>query len=137
MARRRKRKRNIPRDKSEVPTSKLEDKFETILNLIGLQPKIHYERQYYVKDVWGYFDFKIKRKNILIEVDGDYWHCNPDTKHKKPITEAQKRTLIKDKMKNDWCRKNKVKLLRFWETEINEEPEKVIVKLKKAIFPKE
>ena len=73
-------------------------------------------------------------KKILIEVDGDYWHCNPNGKFPQPIYEAQKANLIQDKVKEVWCLNNEFKLLRFWEKDINERPEWVIDELKKQLL---
>lgn len=59
--------------KPEYGTSKLEDKFA---NIILEQLNIQYQRQYKAKDIGRFFDFIIKTpqsKNVLIEVDGDYW----------------------------------------------------------------
>ena len=124
MAKKRLKRRNSKR--SQIATSKLEDKFEMMLILLGMKKGIHYERQHHIPAIYSYFDFKILKRNILIEVDGDYWHCNPNTKHALPITEAQIKTVMKDRIKNDYCRRNKIKLYRFWETDINNTPEKVL-----------
>lgn len=77
--------------------------------------------------------YKIKGKNILIEVDGDYWHCNPNSKFSEPIYETQKGNLIQDKIKEQWCIDNGYKLLRFWESDINTKPEEIIKTLKKEL----
>jgi very-short-patch-repair endonuclease len=75
----------------------------------------------------------ISGKNFLIEVDGDYWHCNPNTKYSTPIYAAQKKNLIQDEIKNNWCLDNKYKLLRFWESDINNNTEKIIKFLKEEL----
>lgn len=117
-----------------IPNSKLEDKFEEILNnVFGLRLNIDYYRQFYVKDIRGLFDFKISGKNILIEIDGDYWHCNPDSKFKIPIFEAQIKNLKKDSIKNDWCIDNGYQLFRFWENDINNNINDVIDRLKNIL----
>lgn len=112
-------------------TSKLEEIFNNILkNDLNLIENKDYHRQHYVREIKGIFDFKISNKKILIEVDGDFWHCNPNTKHKEAIYEAQKSNLIQDEIKNKWCETNNYKLLRFWETDINDNRDKVIEQLK-------
>lgn len=114
-----------------VPKSKLEDKFEEILiNSFGFKLNVDYYRQFYVRDIKALFDFKISGKNILIEIDGDYWHCNPNTKFKEPIYEAQKNNLQKDEIKNKWCSDNNFILIRIWESDINNNLENVIERLK-------
>jgi very-short-patch-repair endonuclease len=114
--------------------SKLEDKFIDLLEkYLGLTEHEHYHRQHYVRDIKGLFDFKISGKKILIEVDGDFWHCNPNTKFSEPVYEAQKGNLRQDKIKEQWCVNNGYKLLRFWELDINNKPEEVINELKKEL----
>lgn len=52
-------------------TSKLETNISEVLNDLS----ISYTTQYPLKG--KLFDFRISNTNILIEVNGDYWHCNP------------------------------------------------------------
>ena len=114
--------------------SKLEDTFKDILfNEFGFIDDVDYNSQYYIREIKSLYDFKIKGKNILIEVDGDFWHCNPNTKFNVPVYAAQKSNLIQDEIKNNWCVDNGFKLLRFWETDINNNPDTVIETLKKYL----
>lgn len=110
--------------------SKIEDIINIILISFGLKENIDYERQSYVRDIKSYYDFKIFKNNIFIEVDGDFWHCNPNTKHKQPTYEAQFKNLKKDKIKNNWCNENNYTLIRFWEDDINNNLDNVINTLK-------
>jgi very-short-patch-repair endonuclease len=114
--------------------SKLEETFVNILNANLLMTEHHdFHRQYYIREIKALFDFKISGKNIFIEVDGDFWHCNPNSKFKEPIYEAQKSNLMQDKVKEEWCLKNGFKLLRFWESDINNKQEEVIKILQKEL----
>lgn len=91
--------------------SKLEKEFKSLLNLIDVE----YIFQYAVN---GYnYDFYIPSKNILIEVDGDWWHCN-EALGFTPIHECQKHTIEHDKVKNKVAEENGYTLLRFWEHDI-------------------
>ena len=91
--------------------SKLEKEFQAILNGLG----ISYIFQYIVN---GYnYDFYIPDKNILIEVDGDWWHCNPEL-NIQPVYESQKHTIEHDLIKNKIALDNGYQLLRFWEHDI-------------------
>lgn len=115
--------------------SKLEEYFknEFLINGLKLNEKEGFYHQFYVREIKSLYDFKISGKNILIEIDGDYWHCNPNTKFAIPTYVAQKKNLIQDEIKNKWCLDNNYKLLRFWESDINNNPDKVIEILKKTI----
>jgi len=109
--------------------SNIEKYFSTLMDGCG----IDYHQQFYVREIKSLYDFKIKGKNILIEVDGDFWHCNPNTKHKIPVIEHQRKNLIRDGIKSDWCVDNGYTLLRFWESDINDNPEWVIEEIKKYL----
>jgi very-short-patch-repair endonuclease len=114
-------------------TSKLETIFNNLLIDLGLKENVNYNRWHYVKSIKAFYDFHIFEKNILIEVDGDFWHCNPNTKDSIPKYNSQNKNLIKDEIKNNWCKENNIKLLRFWEKDINEKPEEIISILKKEL----
>jgi len=107
------------RENDYTVKSKLEEVINDILIEFGLVEEVDYQRQYYVRPIKSYFDFKIVKTNTLIEIDGDFWHCNPDTDFKEPVYECQFKNLEKDKVKDEWCNENKITLIRFWESDIN------------------
>lgn len=109
-------------------TSKLEIKFEKILNDLD----ILYSKHFYAKPIVAFYDFYLPKFNVIIEVDGDFWHCNP-LNFPKPIYESQKQNLERDKEKNKWAKENGFKLLRFWENDINNNPEKIIKELSSLV----
>lgn len=78
--------------------------------------EIKYEKEAIVS-VWS-FDFYLPELDIYIEVDGDYFHTNPKIYPNGPSTKTQKINWYRDKKKNQYCVDNKIKLLRFWESEI-------------------
>lgn len=47
-------------------------------------------------------DFYIPARNLVIEVDGDYWHTKP-------------KIAAKDRQKNGWMRANGYEIVRIWE----------------------
>ena len=96
-------------------TSKLEKTFANILDLLDIE----HHQFFYAKEIKAFYDFYLPKYNIIIEVDGDFWHCNPDSKHNIPKYETQKRNLIKDSIKSQWAIDNGYTLLRFWENDIN------------------
>jgi hypothetical protein len=114
--------------------SKLEDKFvKILLDEFNLIEEIDYYRQYYVREIKSLYDIKIKGKQIMIEIDGDFWHCNPNSNFSEPIYDVQKNNLKQDIVKNEWCDKNNIKLLRFWETDIKTNRAEVVKILKKEL----
>jgi len=73
------------------------------------------------------FDFFLTDFNIYIEVDGDYFHSNPNTRWPNgPKTKTQIKNAARDKKKNKYCEKNNLRLIRFWEDDIMNHEEKVI-----------
>lgn len=104
----------------------LEEKFESILNLMGLKSEFQYVYKHRL------FDFCLLDFNILIEVDGDFYHCHPE-KYPEPVYEVQKITLKNDNYKNQICKESNIPLFRYWEKDINERPEWVITDLKEKI----
>ena len=88
---------------------------------------INFEPQYPVN---GYlYDFYIKDKNTLIEVDGDWFHFNKK-KHNKITSVVQENTINNDKIKNNIAKKEGYNLIRFWEDDINNNLVNVINTLK-------
>jgi very-short-patch-repair endonuclease len=94
-------------------TSKLEKTFANILDLLDIK----YQQFFYAKEIKAFYDFYIPEHNLIIEVDGDFWHCNPD-KFPNPEYTTQKRNIQRDKIKTQWAIINGYKILRFWENDI-------------------
>jgi very-short-patch-repair endonuclease len=98
----------------KVKRSGLEYKFEGVLQIL----EIEYIHSYYIENIGKIYDFYLPKFNILIEVDGDFWHCNP-SKYMEPICKTQELNLKNDEFKNQWAQDNNYKILRFWEDDIN------------------
>ncbi len=111
--------------------TKLEERFEKILTGLGLIEDVDYKYQHQVSS--AIFDYLIIKKNIIIEVDGDFHHCNPNSIHKIPIYPIQIKSVGNDIRKNLIAEEYNIKLLRFWETDINTKPEEVIIRLKQEL----
>ena len=123
-------KKNIARSKKPHPkygTSKLEKKFaKDFLEKLGVE----YEEQFEARDIKRYFDFKLEGR-ILIEVDGSYWHSYG--KVYEEMNPIQKRNARVDEIKNKWAHSNGYKLIRIWEHDINNNPQKVFEVLRKEL----
>jgi len=98
----------------KVKRSNLEYKFEGILDILGYQ----YQHSYYIPDIKKIYDFYLPYYNTFIEIDGDFWHCNPDTKFAIPECKSQELNLINDQFKNEWAVNNGYKIIRIWENDI-------------------
>lgn len=71
------------------------------------------------------YDFIIHEKRILIEVNGDYWHGNPNSFNingsdgKRKLNDIQLKKMEKDKLKLEFATKHNFKIIYIWEEEIN------------------
>jgi very-short-patch-repair endonuclease len=89
--------------------------------------------QYFIveNNVCKSYDFKIKGKPIIIEVDGDYWHGNPKSNSKFfKINEVRKN----DKLKDEIAKLRGIKVLRFWESDIKANPD-IVVNVVNSLMP--
>lgn len=71
------------------------------------------------------YDFIIRHRRILIEVQGNYWHGHPDmynedgTDGKKKLNYTQRKNIERDKLKEQFAIEKNFKLIYIWESEIN------------------
>jgi len=81
------------------------------------------------------FDFHLLNTNILIEVDGDYYHANPKLFQK--LNKMQLEMKERDIKHNEVAKENNFVLLRFWEDDIlnneNEVKEKICYVIKEKV----
>lgn len=114
---------------SEQDGSGLETYFRT--NFLD-KLNIEYVQQFEAKDIGRFYDFMIPGKNILIECDGSYFHCDPRI-YDKPISSTQKHNVKVDEIKNKWALLHGFCLIRVWEEDIKKNPQKVIEDITKHI----
>ena len=116
-------KKNIERSKKPHPkfgTSKLEKKFaKDFLKKLGLK----YKEQYYAESIKRYYDFYLTDYKVLIEIDGDFYHGYGKVYEEK--SPMQKKNERVDNIKNEWAGMHGIPLIRIWEHDINNNPEKV------------
>lgn len=116
------------KDGVKIGTSKLEEKFaREFLDKL----RVKYVRQWPMGKTGRFCDFAIEGHNILIEVDGDYYHGYGLLYEK--MDAIQKHNNAVDRYKNQWALEHNFKMVRFWEHEIRKEPSKVMAKLKRLL----
>ena len=121
-------RKNIERSQKPHPkygTSKLEKIFEN--EILG-KLNVAYKRQFYARDIKRYYDFYLPELNVLIEVDGDYYHSYG--KVYEEMSPMQKRNHRVDEIKNTWAALHGYVLIRIWEHDIRNNPYKVMQFLK-------
>lgn len=120
------KKRNHP----QYGTSKLEEDFaREFLDKLGVE----YVYQFEAKDIKRYYDFYLPQHNLLVEIDGDFWHGNPDKYQEDELKGHQKRAQRVDEYKNKWALLHGIPLLRIWESDIRKNPSKVMKVLKEEL----
>lgn len=103
--------------------SKGEDKIETILN----NNNIEYEKQKHFNsckfpdtNYHAYFDFYLPKYNLLIEYDGHQHFHYASSENTWNTKDNFEKTVEHDKYKNEWCKKNKIMLIRIPYTQYEE-----------------
>ena len=141
------------RESQQYGTSKLETYFATeFLDKLG----IDYIYEYEVREIKRFYDFAIvkivpKTERYLVEnngitgldqvkcyyriigfveVDGNFFHANPDYFQENKLNYMQRHNKFVDSLKDAWCMRNSIPLLRFWEEDIRKNPDKVMKTLK-------
>ena len=110
-------------------TSKLEDYFaENFLNVLGVK----YVRQYEAKEIGRFYDFKIENGRIL-EINGSYWHGDKRIYEEKDLNSVQKKNIYIDNIKRRWAENNGIEIYYFWEKDIHENPEQILLTLKEIL----
>ena len=139
-------------------TSKLEKDFA---NDFLVKYGISFIYEYEAKDIGRYYDFAIVSKkakyitedkeglnsiiqgiqhtpiDLLIEIDGGYWHSDPRVVDESKLNAIQKHNKMVDNIKDKWARLHGIPLIRIWEYDIRHNPKKVLEELKKYIHIEE
>lgn len=142
--------------KQKYGTSKLELRFAAeFMDKLG----VPYVYEYEAKDIGRYYDFAIvatlpdtdviytnrhgvrcidEKKQYVrvlacIEVDGSYFHSDERVVSEDKMNPMQKHNKMVDRLKDEWCQKHHIPLLRIWELDINTDPSGTMKKLKAAV----
>lgn len=114
--------------------SKLETRIEQIFNDNNIKFVPQYRLGNYL------YDFKLN--NVLLEVQGDFWHANPDIYKENdelrfPLKSVTAKSLWnKDYKKKIFAEKRNYKLIYIWENELNNEPNdgNILQSIKEKIY---
>ena len=130
----------------QSPMSFKETTGEKKMNEILKNAGIKFEKQKSISDPVCITDFYVNPKTCIF-VDGDYWHANPnDYVRKKKLCPGFKpndQITGKKYAKDKWARDKKItqqlkkkgyRVIRFWESELENYREKCIQKMYSIIF---
>ena len=80
-------------------------------------------------------DFQIENTKFIIEVQGDYWHCNPKLYPNGPKDLIQMQHVLRDYVKKCYYVSNNYVVLYIWEDDIKNHPEQVKSEVLELILP--
>lgn len=110
--------------KQEGRISKIENKIVNIFNNLN----IPIETQFKFPKFFHKYDILLKNTNILIEVQGDFWHANPNKYKENDIINfpGNKSYLAKELWKKDlqkihYAETQNYKVIQIWESDIREQ----------------
>ena len=114
--------------RKEFGTSKLEQDFaRDFLEKL----KVPYEWQFEAKDIKRFYDFYLPKHNVIIEIDGSWYHSDPRLVKESEMNPMQKHNKRVDGIKDKWAALHGIHLLRIWEKDIRERPSQVMEWLQK------
>ena len=106
--------------RNKLPSSSKDTKPERLFALMLDMINIKYEKQKSVKKYKC--DFYIPEYNLIVEIDGDYWHANPKKYKANDIIGPSKKTAKKiwesDKTKTHDILNEGYKVLRYWASDL-------------------
>ena len=98
--------------KNSIETSKPQQMINDLLDEMGIKYISEYDCKYYL------IDHYLTDYNLMIEVQGDFWHCSPLLSGKSN-TSGIKNNLIKDKRKHSYIKNNYgIEILYLWENNV-------------------
>lgn len=104
-------------------TNAISNEETAILDLLEKRFNIKIQRQFSITYENKIYLFDGKYKNILIEFNGDYWHCNPSIYNEAYFHTIKEKTAREiweyDKFKQDIVGKDYKKFI-IWESELND-----------------
>lgn len=110
--------------------TKIEKIMEQKLNELGIKFKKHY-------DIFGKPDFVIENMKIAIFCDGEFWHGYRIGKRIKKLPKYWQEKIIRNKKQaikvNRKLKKEGWTVLRFWESEIENDVDKCLKRIKEAM----
>lgn len=107
------------------------------IKLLFLNEKILKEKMVLSNKMEYYADILIPKYKIVIEYNGDFWHCNP-TKYNENYFNPKKQKLAKeiweyDKIRTNNFKNDGYKVLIVWESDYKNNKKEVLSNLKKEI----
>jgi DNA mismatch endonuclease Vsr len=103
--------------------------FEQTLKAAGIN---NYRKHFAVFDICQP-DFVFVNEKVAVFIDGDYWHANPKLYRGKTLSTTQLKNINRDRAQNQRLEKVGFTVLRFWESDIRENPNLCLSRLMEVI----
>jgi very-short-patch-repair endonuclease len=104
---------NVPK---HIKTSKMEKQISFILETMSIKHRKQYRLSTYI------YDFLLEEEKLIIEYNGDYWHCNPEIYSENYIHPHNNKTAEEirqyDYNKRVCAEDNGFSVLTLWESEL-------------------
>jgi len=114
---------------ADFGTSQLEQDFaKDFLDKLGVE----YIWQFEAKEIGRFFDYYIIKSNVILEVDGDYWHGYGLVREQ--MNPTQKKSMRIDREKDAWAALHGIPVIRIWEHDIRNNPSEVMKMLKEKLY---
>lgn len=111
-------------------TSKLEQDFaKDFLDKLGVK----YIWQFEAIEIKRFFDYYCYEENLIIEVNGSYWHGDKRIYEEKDLNRTQRKAQRVDEYKYKWAALHGIPILYIWEKDIRENPSMVMSILKSKL----
>ena len=104
---------------------------EREMNQILTELNVEFEPQKVVG--FKIYDFYVPQSNLLIEVDGDYFHANPEIYTEGDLNKMQQRNVKNDEFKDILANGRGYNLIRVWESDLANKYEEVKLNIKKQL----
>jgi DNA mismatch endonuclease (patch repair protein) len=98
--------------------------------------KIYFAK--HVDKIFGKPDIVFRRKKVIVFIDSDFWHYN-QKKFIMPATNVEywekkiERNKARDKLVNKTLKREGWKVMRFWESAIKKDTNKIVDKIVKTL----
>jgi very-short-patch-repair endonuclease/transposase-like protein len=124
---------NMANKSKQRAVSNLEKYFEKefLINIKDVIKKLNRQFRLKALNTLYFYDFYIKELNLIIEVDGDYWHINPKRFKFEDMPLHVQQYKEREKEKYAWAIKHNYNVIRFWEDDIKNNPDFIKEELNK------
>lgn len=78
-------------------------------------------------------DFMLPPHNLIIEVDGDYWHANPAFYPPETLSTTQQNKVARDRTMEAVAAGMELRVLRFWDSDLKADPEGCAERVRQAL----